>query len=408
MASTIAAITTGVGGVVTTADATGNLNLLAGTTTVVALTTAGAAVTGTLSNTTGATFATSSGNVGIGTGSPSAKLHSYATSGTTTTLGRFEAAIGSYTGTSLIAANTLGASSTYNLFSCITDSDGDAGGPFTQFLVRGDGNVGIGTSSPGYLLDVAGTGRFTSSLSVLTGATTTAGLIVGGDATVANTWTIARDNVTTGDLKFIGNTTERMRIDSSGNVGIGATSPGNRLYIIKSDNTNYLTDFANTFSSGNGYINRMNFSGSAPNSTASIFSAMIDTGGSRCIIYSNGGIHNYQANDVNLSDRREKTNFAPAGEYLSKICAIPVQTFNYIDQNLKEDDGLTLGVIAQDVQAVAPELVSESDWSPEKDGSKTRLSIYQTDLQYALMKCIQEQQALILALTDRIAALEAK
>ena len=35
MASTIAAITTGVGGVVTTADATGNLNLLAGTTTVV-------------------------------------------------------------------------------------------------------------------------------------------------------------------------------------------------------------------------------------------------------------------------------------------------------------------------------------------------------------------------------------
>jgi hypothetical protein len=35
-----------------------------------------------------------------------------------------------------------------------------------------------------------------------------------------------------------------------------------------------------------------------------------------------------------------------------------------------------------------------------------RLSIYQTDLQYALMKCIQEQQATIEALTARIAALE--
>jgi len=67
MASTIAAVTTSGGGVVTTADASGNLNLLAGTTTVVALTTSGAAVTGTLSNTTGATFATSSGNVLIGT-----------------------------------------------------------------------------------------------------------------------------------------------------------------------------------------------------------------------------------------------------------------------------------------------------------------------------------------------------
>ena len=48
MASTIAAITTGVGGVVTTADATGNLSLLSGTTTVVAVTSAGASVTGTL------------------------------------------------------------------------------------------------------------------------------------------------------------------------------------------------------------------------------------------------------------------------------------------------------------------------------------------------------------------------
>jgi hypothetical protein len=51
MASTIAAVTTSGGGVVTTADASGNLNLLAGTTTVVAITTAGAAVTGTLSAT---------------------------------------------------------------------------------------------------------------------------------------------------------------------------------------------------------------------------------------------------------------------------------------------------------------------------------------------------------------------
>ena len=48
MASTIAAVTTSGGGVVTTADASGDLNLLAGTTTVVALTTAGAAVSGTL------------------------------------------------------------------------------------------------------------------------------------------------------------------------------------------------------------------------------------------------------------------------------------------------------------------------------------------------------------------------
>jgi hypothetical protein len=122
-------------------------------------------------------------------------------------------------------------------------------------------------------------------------------------------------------------------------------------------------------------------------------------------VRSNGGVVNYSANDVNLSDRREKTNFAPAKSYLDIICAIPVQTFNYIDQNHEEDPGLTLGVVAQDVQEVAPELVMESNWGTAEE-PKMRLSIYQTDLQYALMKCIQEQQAIITALTARITALE--
>ena len=102
-------------------------------------------------NGTNAVYINSSQNVGIGTSSPTARLHSIATSGTTTTLGRFEAAVGSYTGTSLIACNTLGATSSYNLFSCITDSDGDAGGPVTEFLVRGDGIVMMGaTTGPNY------------------------------------------------------------------------------------------------------------------------------------------------------------------------------------------------------------------------------------------------------------------
>ena len=50
MASTIAALTAGGGGVATTADSSGNLNLLSGTTTVLALTATGIAVTGTLTS----------------------------------------------------------------------------------------------------------------------------------------------------------------------------------------------------------------------------------------------------------------------------------------------------------------------------------------------------------------------
>jgi hypothetical protein len=51
--------------------------------------------------------------------------------------------------------------------------------------------------------------------------------------------------------------------------------------------------------------------------------------------------------------------------------------------------------------------VSESNWGTEEN-PKMRLSIYQTDLQYALMKSIQELSAANEALTARIAALEAK
>jgi hypothetical protein len=69
--------------------------------------------------------------------------------------------------------------------------------------------------------------------------------------------------------------------------------------------------------------------------------------------------------------------------------------------NDQTDSDLNLGVIAQDVQAVAPELITESNWGTETN-PKMRLSIYQTDLQYALMKCIQELKAEVDALKSQL------
>jgi len=50
MSSSISALTAGGGGVVTSADASGNLNLQSGTTTILALTSTGVAITGTLTS----------------------------------------------------------------------------------------------------------------------------------------------------------------------------------------------------------------------------------------------------------------------------------------------------------------------------------------------------------------------
>ena len=183
-----------------------------------------------------------------------------------------------------------------------------------------------------------------------------------------------------------------MTLDASGNLKVGTTSSGNAHILQTGASGVYSTQFISSTASSP-YGSNIYFSGATPNGTSNQFLYCNDSSALRMEVRSNGGIANYSANDVNLSDRREKTNFAPAGSYLDKICAIPVQTFNYIDQNLEEDAGLTLGVVAQDVQAVAPELVMESNWASKDEEPKMRLSIYQTDLQYALMKCIQELKA---------------
>jgi hypothetical protein len=212
---------------------------------------------------------------------------------------------------------------------------------------------------------------------------------------------------------------EAMRTDSSGRLLIGATSAvsgadaNGRVQVSQDVGSNTCILVAeNTASSGNLSCIRARLRNSSPVSIFSAFMQCDDSTTARFVLRSDGGLANYSANNVNLSDRQEKKDFLPAKSYLETICAIPVQTFNYIDQT---DELPNLGVVAQDVQAVAPELVSESDWSTEKDGSKMRLSVYQTDLQYALMKSIQELKAIndtqaetITALTARITALENK
>lgn len=200
--------------------------------------------------------------------------------------------------------------------------------------------------------------------------------------------------------------TEFMRLDTSGNFLLGTSSNVNnyKTHILTSDTAAAVGIFQNNPTTPYG-INVYYGAASPNNSNANTsFLYCNDLTTLRIQLASNGGVINYQANDSNLSDRREKTDFAPAKSYLDTICAIPVQTFKYIDQT---DDARTLGVVAQDVQTVAPELVMESNWGTE-DEPKMRLSIYQTDLQYALMKSIQELKMALDEANARIAKLEAK
>jgi hypothetical protein len=275
-------------------------------------------------------------------------------------------------------------------------------GTTTAVTIDTSQNVGIGTSSPSYKLQVALPSSGIGAAFRYMGGTNNPGLFFSTDEST----TVSRIDAsgsTSGILAFGTSGAERARIDSSGNLLVGVAS-GNYHRLFKNNSGDWATNIRNTSASPFGLI--VDYSTASPNGASNEFLYCADSVNVRALFRSNGGLANYSANNVNLSDRREKTNFAPAGEYLAKICAIPVQTFNYIDQNLEEDGGLTLGVVAQDVQAVAPELVMESNWAAKDEEPKMRLSIYQTDLQYALMKCIQEQQALITQLQADVAALK--
>jgi hypothetical protein len=363
-----------------------------------------------------------SGNVGIGTATTTYRLN---VSGTTFTSGMAVGAdtlVGSYTNSVIGASrfqhsaaplslvNTagtycldiIGASNTYaGRFGYTSDNLLISVNNAERMRITSAGNVGIGTSSPSSKLSI--TSANNEGIHTTNGTQVTK-LFNSTSITAGALWVTSNDA-----LSFGTNNAERMRLDASGALIIGATAftpqTGKFKVVHDTGNQNIATSINSAASSPYGDV--ISFTGASPNNGTNYFLLCADTTATRAQFYSNGGLANYSANNVNLSDRREKTNFAPATSYLDKICAIPVQTFNYLDQNLEQDDGLTLGVVAQDVQAIAPELVTETNWGTVEE-PKIRLSIYQTDLQYALMKCIQEQQALINTLTERISVLENK
>ena len=96
-------------------------------------------------------------------------------------------------------------------------------GPTERMRLASDGNVGIGTSSPNRELHVIG--QFAIDR-------TGGGLLVSPDSTSNKVYSrTGNANNTPHPLDFISGGSTSMRIDSTGNVGIGTTSPGAKLEV---------------------------------------------------------------------------------------------------------------------------------------------------------------------------------
>jgi hypothetical protein len=153
-----------------------------------------------------------SGNVGIGTTSPGAALH---ISGTSADQIRLERTNHDTFRIGLQSAVGLG-------FHNVTDNR-------TDIMIKGDGKVGIGTTSPTETLHVM-SGVSNDTVAIISGSQSDRGLTIS---------TYASDGRTDGGVdldayksfKFTTDGTERASIDSSGNLAIGNTSAAAKLDI---------------------------------------------------------------------------------------------------------------------------------------------------------------------------------
>ena len=189
---------------------------------------------------------------------------------------------------------------------------------------------------------------------------------------------------------------ERMRIMDSGKVLIGTTV------------TNDTSGLGFKFHPGTiiPYMTTTSNSTSNTHSTYHLYNTNATNNGYRFYAQVNGGLANYSANNQNLCDEREKKDITDAPSQLSKVKAWKLRNFRYNTEPNSEP--LKFGVIAQEIETVNPDLVSEEfKVRVDDDGNDVlRKGVKEEQMMMISIKALQELITKVETLETKVAALE--
>jgi hypothetical protein len=259
------------------------------------------------------------------------------------------------------------------------------------------GNVGIGTSSPGALLDVSAAGTAIVKLTNRnSGATEVVlSLDAGGNGVSVRDSQIRGGN-SGGNLTYLSFYTspaatpvERVRIDANGRFLIGTTNPAPAGASANGQ--------ATILHAGGGTTNGINIATTATSSRAIEFQ------------YTGFGVTGFISTATSTtayntsSDYRLKNTVAPMTGALAKVALLKPCTYKW---NSDGSDGQ--GFIAHELAEVEPGCVTGEKDAVDAEGNPQYQGIDTSFLVATLTAAIQEQQAIITAQNTTINALTAR
>jgi hypothetical protein len=279
----------------------------------------------------------------------------------------------------------------------------------TRMIIKGNGNVGLGTTSPASKLQVLG--------DVSWGDATRTGILSYGEAG------LSMGAYSGHDLQIFAGGTERIRVGSTGNLGIGTTTPLANLHISTSGANPFAglaitstLEGGRTFTLNQGYPGMLLFT--EPNDQGQVIQniMVLDFNHDRVgiknlspaytldVIGTIGATGMVYALGVgSISDARYKSDVMTIQDALGKVTSLRGVNFSWKTAEFPERHFTRerqIGFIAQEVEKVLPELVSLTP-----DGFK---SVDYSKLTAVLVEAMKAQQKEINELKEMVKSLQAR